>query len=339
MQDLISIILSTYNRANFLKYVSIPSVINQTYKNWELIVVDDRSNDNTLEVINFFKDRISNLKYLRFNNNRGYAATLNEGFKLIEGQYVALLDADDAWFSNKLERQINFMKNNNLIASTTYVVRYNALKKKIDGITIVGLPGFMAKKEFFGYILPLDENLRGIEDGDFFCKIELAKINKKIKENDFQILKEPLVFYIRHTSALSYYDIKKSETMIERYQNFLNKYQYLLDNKNLTHSLYRLFFLSYSRLGIHQAILNKKRDAVQSFKRALNLRATILEKVFIYFLKLIVNFTSPVVFVWVKVFLRDILIENFIYKLEFRKYKTLLNSKEVDRLITNVKDV
>jgi glycosyltransferase involved in cell wall biosynthesis len=260
MQDLVSIILSTYNRANFLKHLSIPSVINQTYKNWELIVVDDGSNDDTKEVINFFKKKIPNLKYLRFENNRGYAATINEGFKLADGQFIALLDADDGWFSNKLERQVDFMKENNLLASTTYVVQYNVVKKKIDGIVGVGLPGFMAKKELFNYILPLDETLRGIEDGDFFCKIELAKMNNKIKENEIQILKEPLVFYTRHSGALSYYDIKKSEIMIERYNKFLDKYRFLIENKErITPTLSKLFFLSYVRLGIHQGILSDRR--------------------------------------------------------------------------------
>lgn len=177
MNGLITVIISTYNRKKFLEYFSIPSVVNQTYQNIELIIVDDASDDGKELVIKHLKQKFARrffrFYYLRFSRNRGYAETINAGLKLSKGQYIALLDADDAWFPSKLEKQIYFMKQRNLLFSTTLVYQYNLLKNKLDGIAEIGLPGFMAKKEGLLSIFPIDNKLRDIEDSNIFIKVNL----------------------------------------------------------------------------------------------------------------------------------------------------------------------
>jgi glycosyltransferase involved in cell wall biosynthesis len=101
--SLVSVILPTYNRAGLLPR-SVRSVLNQTYPNFELIIVDDCSTDNTKAVVGGFRDK--RIKYLRQVVNRGATASRNAGIKAAVGQYVAFQDSDDEWLPGKLKKQI-----------------------------------------------------------------------------------------------------------------------------------------------------------------------------------------------------------------------------------------
>lgn len=107
-QGLVSIITPCYNGE---KYISetIESVIAQTYAKWELIIIDDGSTDNSVEIINNYRKKDIRIHLLK-QRNSGSAAARNNGIRYAHGQYIALLDADDIWFSNFLEKQIQFMK-------------------------------------------------------------------------------------------------------------------------------------------------------------------------------------------------------------------------------------
>lgn len=108
--ELISIIMPTYNCAKFIKE-TIQSVINQTYENWELVIVDDCSNDNTEEIVANFNDK--RIKYHRLEKNSGAAVARTTAMKMATGNYMAFLDSDDLWKKDKLEKQLDFMKKNN----------------------------------------------------------------------------------------------------------------------------------------------------------------------------------------------------------------------------------
>lgn len=111
MEDkLVSIIMPTYNCAKFIGK-TIESVIAQTYENWELIIVDDCSKDNTEEVVLKYKD--NRIKYQRLENNSGAAVARTEAMKKASGSYMAFLDSDDLWKKDKLEKQLEFMSKNN----------------------------------------------------------------------------------------------------------------------------------------------------------------------------------------------------------------------------------
>ena len=107
--ELVSIIMPTYNCARFIRE-SIDSVLAQTYTNWELIIVDDSSTDNTAEMIANFND--PRIHYLRNEQNEGAALTRNKALRAVKGRYIAFLDSDDLWHPDKLERQIAFMEQN-----------------------------------------------------------------------------------------------------------------------------------------------------------------------------------------------------------------------------------
>lgn len=99
----VSIVIPTYNRARFLGRL-VRSVLNQTYKNFEVIVADDASTDDTAEIIKTFKD--DRIRYIRHESNAGAAAARNTGIKASRGEYVAFQDSDDEWLPEKLEKQM-----------------------------------------------------------------------------------------------------------------------------------------------------------------------------------------------------------------------------------------
>lgn len=110
-EKLISVIMPTYNCGKFIGE-TIKSVENQTYKNWELIIVDDCSKDNTKDVVNKFAEKDNRIKYCILETNQGAAAARTQAMKMAKGHYMAFLDSDDLWKKDKLEKQIKFMEEN-----------------------------------------------------------------------------------------------------------------------------------------------------------------------------------------------------------------------------------
>ncbi|MEK7448392.1 MAG: glycosyltransferase [Planctomycetota bacterium] len=98
----VSITIAAYNNAQYLPE-TLDSIFNQTYKNFEVIIVDDASTDNTTEVLKVYRDRI---KYHRFDVNQGSASAWNEAIRQATGEYIALAAADDVWMPDKLELQM-----------------------------------------------------------------------------------------------------------------------------------------------------------------------------------------------------------------------------------------
>ena len=111
MSDLISISTPTYNCENFF-LETIKSVQTQTYHNWELIIVDDCSTDNTSQIVHNISRDDLRIKYHRLNHNSGAAIARNVAMELARGSYMAFLDSDDIWIPEKLEKQMKFMKTN-----------------------------------------------------------------------------------------------------------------------------------------------------------------------------------------------------------------------------------
>lgn len=104
-EDLISIVMPAYNCEKFVKE-AINSVINQTYRNWELLVIDDGSVDNTFQIIENMGKKDPRIKPLKNEKNMGVSATRNRGIDLALGNWIAFLDSDDMWDSSKLEKQL-----------------------------------------------------------------------------------------------------------------------------------------------------------------------------------------------------------------------------------------
>lgn len=108
-EPLVSIITPTYNSSQFIAD-TIKSVINQTYKNWELIIIDDASSDTTISIIETYNKSESKIKLIQNKVNQGAGITRNIGIDEAKGDFIAFLDGDDLWRPNKLKLQIAFMR-------------------------------------------------------------------------------------------------------------------------------------------------------------------------------------------------------------------------------------
>lgn len=120
MNSLISIITPCYNSNKFISE-TIQSILNQTYLNFELIIIDDNSTDNTVEIVKSFTSKDSRVKLIQLELNSGAAVARNIGLENSKGRFIAFCDCDDIWFENKLEYQICFMLEKSIpISFTSY---------------------------------------------------------------------------------------------------------------------------------------------------------------------------------------------------------------------------
>ena len=109
MKDLISIIIPVYNSEKYIEE-TIQTVLNQTYTNWELLLIDDCSTDKSKNKIEKYTKRDSRILYYKLQKNMGPAKARNKGIDLSNGRYICFLDSDDLWDNNKLEVQVDYMK-------------------------------------------------------------------------------------------------------------------------------------------------------------------------------------------------------------------------------------
>lgn len=132
---MVSVIMPTFNREKTILR-AINSILQQTYKDIEIIIVDDCSTDNTQKVVESLNN--NNITYIKQDKNRGACAARNEGIKLAKGEYIAFLDSDDEWLPEKVEKQIDFLQKNNVdIVFCSHISQCNGNKviipnKKID---------------------------------------------------------------------------------------------------------------------------------------------------------------------------------------------------------------
>jgi len=131
--NFVSVIMSTYNSINTLD-TAIESIMNQTYQNLELLIMDDCSEDGSYEKINYYKDRFTNIKIFRNKKNLGLTKSLNFLIQNSSGYFIARQDADDISFDKRIEDQVREMVNFNLDFCTTRAFIKNT-RKKIPGIS------------------------------------------------------------------------------------------------------------------------------------------------------------------------------------------------------------
>ncbi len=131
--NFVSVIMSTYNSINTLD-TAIESIMNQTYQNLELLIMDDCSEDGSYEKINYYKDRFTNIKIFRNKKNLGLTKSLNFLIQNSSGHFIARQDADDISFDKRIEDQVREMVNFNLDFCTTRAFIKNT-RKKIPGIS------------------------------------------------------------------------------------------------------------------------------------------------------------------------------------------------------------
>lgn len=149
MSGKVSVIMPSYNTADYIAN-SIKSVLNQTYTDFELIIVDDCSTDSTESVVKSFSD--DRIKFLKNERNSGAALSRNRALKMASGKWIAFLDSDDLWEKTKLEEQLNFMESNGYDFSYTAYSEIDQNGNE-NGVYVKG-PKHIGKTGMFNYCWP-----------------------------------------------------------------------------------------------------------------------------------------------------------------------------------------
>ena len=230
--ELVSIVMVNYNQEKFLKK-SIDSVLMQTYRNWELIIVDDGSTDASVNIIKEYKD--DRIKPIFLKENCHICIATNTGFAAVNGKYIARLDSDDIWKKEKLEKQMDFMQKNpsakvcftqvelidengeNIDKQESELLSlYNSRQKNreewIRFFFFVGnslLPTLLFEKELLDIVGGFKLNYCQTHDFEFLIRL--------IKQTDFYFVEEKLVKY-RRTST------QNSASTVEKDTRFFNEY-------------------------------------------------------------------------------------------------------------------
>lgn len=228
----VSVIIVTQNRANFIAK-AVESVQKQTFTDWELLVLDDDSNDQTEAIIEAYKAKDERIKYYKNSPALGISKNRNKGVSLATGEYIAMLDSDDYWTDvNKLEKQMKIFNSDNtigVIGSAMTMVREDGfvIKKRYEYHTddygirnnILIKNQFMQssvifKKDIFEKVGGYNENYDVAEDLELFLRIG--------KEAKFANLKESTLGYLVHSGNVSKRKLKMAwavDSIIEKYKN------------------------------------------------------------------------------------------------------------------------
>lgn len=218
---MISIIIPTYNGSEFLKKYSLPSLLKQTYDDWEAIVVNDFSNDDSSEIIKNFISKDERIKLIEQKENKGLAAALNIGIEKSIGDIIAILEHDDIWLPEKLKMQKNELEKGAKITTCNAII-YSTKVKKFIKINNGNFSCLMFKKDVIKLLFPIPEENKkylGIEDGIISAKIEIAKTDGFIRENEFTNIPEILTIMNSNEETLS--GKKDCLAMKKRYYNIL----------------------------------------------------------------------------------------------------------------------
>ncbi len=224
MELLITIITPCYNAQQFLKETA-ESVFTQTYSNFEWIIIDDCSTDNTWDLLTELSNLDPRIKLFKNEKNSGVAFSRNRGIENSSGAYIAFLDADDIWFSTKLEQQMDMLlKSDSSFCFTAYkIINENGSYKKTYHIpltldfnemlngSVVCLSSTLLNKKAIG-----DIRFQNIFHEDYIFFIDLLRKKNAVGLN------QPLVAYRKHSNSISKNKFNASLKQFQIYRNYLN---------------------------------------------------------------------------------------------------------------------
>lgn len=259
---MISVIIPTYNRGYIIEK-SIKSILNQTYKDFELIIVDDGSSDNTEEVVNSIKD--DRIRYIRYENNQGACHARNVGIKEAKGDYITFHDSDDYCYEDRIKLQYeNMLKEKSDIDFCNFdtycdgkyeksnITFYQRLLIKMHDYfyaacyqNYIGTPVILAKKEVLKDNL-FDEDLPRFQDYDLVLRL-LSKY--KVSHTDKVLLRQDV-----QKNSIT----KNNEKGITAIDLMLKKYN---DNKLLLSTLYYIKASMYLK--------TYKKERIECYKKSL----------------------------------------------------------------------
>lgn len=251
MYGKVSIIMPNYNCAKFLGE-TIDSVKNQTYKNWELLIVDDCSTDNSVEIIKSYIDADDRIELFVNESNCGAAASRNRAMREATGKWIAFLDSDDLWLPEKLEKQLEFMVDNGYKFSYTPYEHIDE-NTELSGLKVTG-PKKLTKRKMKQCCYP--GCLTVMYDAE--C-IGLIQINDKIGngENDYAIWLEAV------KKASCYY----FNNVLAQYRVRSNSLSHKASKRKLMNNFYVLHRVGEGRSAFVSAIATFKNCVYTVYKK------------------------------------------------------------------------
>ncbi|TPE40004.1 glycosyltransferase family 2 protein [Pontibacter mangrovi] len=235
MEELVSIVMPTHNRESMLTR-AIESVVNQTYSNWELLVVDDASNDNTQQLVESFVSKNNRIKYYKLNVNQGACVARNKGLTESKGDYITFLDSDDEYVADKVALQVNCFKSSGIddlgVVSCGRIdfrdgIKYNEWVPKLKGNILqdlllknrigAGTPFLMVKRSVIEeHNIQFDPNMPAGQDWDFLTQV--------CQYTNFDVVPKPLVKVHHHSGERVY----NPERAVLAFGRQYEKYRHLL---------------------------------------------------------------------------------------------------------------
>jgi len=277
----VSVIISTYKRANLVSQ-AIESVLAQTYTDYEIIVVNDGSPDNTKEVLDQFEDQITAIH----QENKGVAAARNAGIKAAKGKYIAFLDDDDLWLPNKLEKQVACLESNaniGLVYSDMFCFNEKGVFPDTWAKTnptppvqqcwilfvrnFIPTPSVVVRRECLDKVGLFDETLATCEDYDLWLRL--------IEKWSVYFLNEPLVRYRRSENSLQSNEERQLVNWLRVKENAFHRNQDL--QKLPLMVLDQCFFngyltLAYDYIGRYQG--EKARKTLKCYQQLRGMNST-----------------------------------------------------------------
>lgn len=243
MQPLVSIIMPCYNAEDYIEE-SIGSVIQQYYQNWELIIINDKSLDNSQEIIDKYQNKDNRIVSLQNSDNVGAAQSRNRGVKLARGEYIAFLDSDDVWLTEKLSKQVALMQKEHiaLCYSAYEVIDAQGMKTSTFHVPSRVSYSDMLKTSTMGTLTTIYNAktlgkcyFEEVGHEDYVMKLQLLK-----RVTYAQGIDVPLAKYRVHTKSLSRNKFHAAQWQWRIYRE--------VEQLSLVKSMY--YFLHYTYFGI-----------------------------------------------------------------------------------------
>jgi len=268
----VSVILPTYNRVHLIGR-AIQSILNQTYQDFEIIIIDDGSKDDTEKIIRGFQEKDKRIKYIRFEENKGAAAARNAGIKMSKGEYITFQDSDDEWVIDKLEKQMKIIETSseNIVVycgfwridgdEKTYIPdikisnREGNIHKELLKRNFIGTPSILLLKKNLEKIGMFDENLSRLQDWDLVIRLS--------RYYNFILIDEPL--YISHILPDG---ISVNDEYLINLQIILAKYQ---DEIYKDHKIIKAWSIKFNSIAKYLLDNNDIKKAKQLYWRAIKL--------------------------------------------------------------------
>ena len=292
---LVSIVIPSYNHAKFIGK-ALKSVLDQTYQNWEAIVIDNQSTDQTNEILSQFKD--ARFKYFKIDNNGIIAKSRNLGIKLSNGEWIAFLDTDDWWTSDKLSTCMdNINKEVDLIYHNLEITydkpKFSLKGKKYKGRKLnkpilinllfsgisegnaIGNSSVIVRKKILNQIGGISENKDLVASEDYNTWLRIAQTT-----DNFKYLKKKLGYYLIHD-----FSAQKRNLSIPHKQA-VNEFLHLFDYQQKLNFEVKLKYMSGNYNISVKNYSNAKKDFIYVFKNGdINFKVRSLLKIILNIFK------------------------------------------------------